>query len=173
VRLRLATSPWWVQGLVYGTFFGVFMTLFYRWQTGGWLAAALGGLSGGIFFGLFMGVFMSRLNRRMLAGLHDLAPEERREVLRASWRGPVPLDGHRRAAARVLLQKRRDETVRTMRWSITVFVGALVLEAFLAITRSPWWWLGAALFLGFLIWSVTTPARMDRRLALLDERAEG
>jgi hypothetical protein len=173
VRLRLAMSPWWVQGLAYGVLFGVGMTVFSRFQLGEWGPAVLGGVVGGALFGLVMGRFMSRVNQRMLSGLEDLGPGERRTVLRGSWRGAVPTDPGHREAARALLQRQRDATVRTLRWSIAVFAGGIVLYVVLALTRTGWWWLGAVLFAGFLAWTLAAPARMDRRLALLRSSPDG
>ena len=54
MRLKLAMSPWWVQALFYGLFFGTAMTILLHLRTGEWLGAALGGLLGGAFFGVFM-----------------------------------------------------------------------------------------------------------------------
>lgn len=162
-------SPWWVQGLAYGLFFGVGMTIFSAVQDGGtWLFAAVGGAVGGVLFGLVMGLTMSRINRRMLAGLDGLTPSEAKTVLRASSRGPAPADPRLREAARALVQRRRLEALRTRRRSIVTFAIGLVLYVVLALTQTWWWWLAAVLFLGFLTLTLVAPARLDRRLAALD-----
>lgn len=168
MRLRLAMSPWWVQGLVYGLFFGTAMTAFSVFQTGGaWLPALGGGLVGGVFFGYFMGRHMSKLNNVLLRGLEGLSPTDQRTVLRGSWRGPIPTDPQQREAAKELLQRRRDNMIATRRWSVIVFAAAIVLYVVLAVTQTWLWWFGAALFLVFLVLTLTTVPRMNKRLASL------
>lgn len=169
MRLKLAMSPWWVQGLAYGLFFGVWMAVFSGVQDGGtWLSAVVGGAVGSIIFGLLMGVTMSKINRRMLVGLEGLTPAESRTVLRASSRGPAPADPRLREAARALVQRRRSEALRTRRRSLVTFAVAVVLYVVLALTQTWWWWVAAVLFLGFLALTLIVPARLDRRLAALE-----
>lgn len=170
MRLRLAMSPWWVQALVYGLFFGAAMAAFSVFRTGAWLPALGGGLVGGVFFGLFMGRYMSKLNRVLLRGLEDFSPADQRMILRGSWHGPIPTDPQQREAARGLLQRRRDNMIATRRWSVIVFAAAIVLYVILAVTQTWLWWFGAALFLVVLVLTLTTVPRMDRRLALLAGR---
>lgn len=167
MRLRLAMSPRWVQGLVYGLFFGAGMTAFSVFRTGAWLPALAGGLVGGVLFGLFMGRYMSKLNTVLLRGLEGFSPADQRTILRGSWRGPIPTDSQQREAAGELLQRRRDNMVANRRWSIIIFAAAILLYIVLAVTQTWLWWFGAALFLVFLILTLTTVPRMDRRLALL------
>lgn len=169
MRLKFATGPWWVQGLVYGSFFGVAIGIFYGLQDGGsWLFAAVGGAVSGILFGALMGVTMSRINRRMLAGLDGLTPAEAKTVGRASSRGPAPTDPRLREAARALVQQRRSEALRTRRRSVVTFALGSVLYVVLALTQTWWWWLAAALFVGFLALTLMAPARLERRLAALN-----
>lgn len=160
-------SPWWVQGLVSGLLFGIGMTVISGVRDGGWVSAAVGGAVGGTFFGLVMGVTMSKINRCMFGGLEGLSRTEVRTVLRASSRGPAPADPRLREAARALVHRQHDEMVRTWRRSIVTFVVALVLYVALALVQSSWWWLAAVVFLGFLIWLLTTPERLRRRLSVL------
>lgn len=165
-------SPWWVQGLVYGLFFGAAMTAFSVFRTGTWLPALGGGLVGGLLFGLFMGRYMSKLNRILLSGLEEFSPADQRTILRGSWRGPIPADPRQRDAVRGLLQRRRSNMIATRRWSVIIFCAAIVLYVVLAITQKWLWWFGAALFLVFLALTLTTVPRMDKRLALLTGDAE-
>ena len=167
MRLRLATSPWWVQGLIYGFFFGAAMTAFAVFRTGAWWPALGGGLVGGGFFGLVMGRYMAKLNLVLLTGLEAFSPADQRAIVRGSWRGPVPTDPQQREAARALLQRRRDAMVATRRWSVIIFAAAIVLYVVLAVTQTWLWWIGAALFLVLLVLTLTTVPRMDRRLRLL------
>jgi hypothetical protein len=73
VRLRLAMSPWWAQGLVYGLLFGFLMTLFFRLDEDSWFPALVSGPMSGLLFGTVMGLTMSRINGRMLVGLEDFS----------------------------------------------------------------------------------------------------
>lgn len=165
-------SPWWVQGLVYGWFFGAAMTAFSVFQTGAWLPGLGGGLVGGVFFGLVMGRSMAKLNETLLSGLEGFSPADQRTIVRGSWRGPVPVDPQQREAAKKLLQRRRANMVATRRWSVIVFAVAIVLYVVLAITQTWLWWFAAALFLVFLALTLTTVPRMDKRLALLNGNAD-
>lgn len=167
MRLRLALSPWWVQGLVYGVFFGAAMTVVYRVQAGSWVVAAASGAGSGLMFGLAMGLMMSRLNRRMLAGLEDLPLTQLRTVARAASRGPAPVDPRLREAAVTLLQRRRDHMLRTRNSTVATFAAVVVLYVVLALSSTRWWWLGAVMFLAFLVATLRAPARLNRRLATL------
>lgn len=172
MRLRLALSPWWLQGLVYGSFFGAAMAAFMVFRTAAWLPALGGGLVGGVLFGLIMGRSMSKLNKVLLRGLDDFSPADQRTILRGSWRGPVPTDPQLREAARELLQRRRDNMIATRRSSVIIFAAAILLYVVLAVTQTWLWWFGAALFLVFLVLTLTTVPRMDGRLALLTGDAD-
>ncbi|WP_375425457.1 hypothetical protein [uncultured Friedmanniella sp.] len=169
MRLKLATGPWWVQGLVYGLFFGTAMTIFYGLRDdGSWVFAVVGGAVSGVLFGLLMGVTMSRINRRMLAGFDELTAAEARTVAKASSRGPAPADPRLREAVKALVQRRRSEALRTRLRSVVTFALGSALYVVLAVTRTWWWWLAAALFLGFLMLTLITPARLEKRLAALN-----
>lgn len=53
------------------------------------------------------------------------------------------------------------------RLSTLTFGALLLLTAVLAITQSPWWWLVAPGYLGLIVLSMITPARLERRLSIL------
>jgi hypothetical protein len=161
-------SPWWVQGLMYGFFFALLMTLFFRLDEKSWFPALVSGPVSGILFGILMGLTMSRINSRMLAGLEDFSSAELRTVARAAARGPAPHDPRLREAAQVMVTRRRDEMLRTRRWSLVFFSVLPVLYVLLAVTQKQWWWwLAAVMFLVFLAYLVTAPGRAERRLAVL------
>jgi hypothetical protein len=171
VRLKLAMGPWWVQGLVHGLLFGFLMTLFFRLDEDSWFPALVSGPISGVFFGVAMGLTMSRINRRMLLGLEVLTSAELRTVARAAARGPAPDDVRLREAAEGLVRRRRDEMLRTRRWSLVLFSALPVLYVLLAITQKQWWWwLAAMVFFIFLAYLLTTPGRVKRRLAVLSPR---
>jgi hypothetical protein len=162
--------PWWVQGLAYGILFGVLMTLFYRLDEKSWFPALISGPFSGVLFGIVMGLTMSKVNHRMLVGLEDLSSVELRTVARAAARGPAPDAPRLREAAELLVTRRRNEMLRTRRWSLVLFSVLPVLYVFLAITQEQWWWwLAAAVFLVFLAFLVTAPRRAERRLAVLGQ----
>lgn len=168
MRLKLAISPWWVQGLAYGLVFGLLMTVFFRLDEDSWFPALISGPVSGVLFGVVMGVTTSRINARMLVGLEDFSLLELRTVARAAARGPAPDDPRLREAAEALVRRRRDEMVRTRRWSLVLFSVLPVVYAFLAVTQEHWWWwLAAVVFLAFLAYLVTAPGRVERRLAVL------
>ena len=171
MRMKLAMSPWWVQGLAYGLLFGFLMTLFFRLDEDTWFPALVSGPISGILFGVVMGLTMSRINGRMFVGLEDFSSLELRTVARAAARGPAPDDPRLREAAEALVRRRQDEMLRTRRWSLVLFSVLPVIYVLLAITQQQWWWwLAAVVFLIFLAYLVTTPGRVERRLAVLNPR---
>jgi len=171
VRLKLAMSPWWAQGLVYGLLFGFLMTLFFRLDEDSWFPALVSGPISGLLFGTVMGLTMSRINGRMLVGLEAFSSVELRTVARAAARGPAPDDLRLREAAEVLVKRRRNEMLRTRRWSLVLFSVLPVIYVLLAITQKQWWWwLAAVVFLVFLAYLVTAPGRVERRLVVLSPR---
>lgn len=143
------------------------MTAFFRLEEGRWFPALVTGPVSGILFGAAMGLTMSRINRRVLAGLEDLSPLERRTVARAAARGPATDDERLREAAAALVRRRQDEMARTRRWSLVLVSVLPVLYVVLAITQSRWWWWAAVAFLVLLAFLVTAPGRAERRLAVL------
>ncbi|SDU92162.1 hypothetical protein SAMN04488544_2006 [Microlunatus sagamiharensis] len=63
-----------------------------------------------------------------------------------------------------LVRRRRDEMVRTRRWSLVLFSVLPGVYAFLAITQEQWWWwLAEVVFLAFLAYLVTRPRRTTTR----------
>lgn len=63
-------------------------------------------------------------------------------VRRASWRGPVPQDPEVRAAARDLVLAQLAQYDKQRRWGPLAFGFFALLSLYLAITESPWFWLG-------------------------------
>lgn len=165
-------SRWWVQGLAYGLFFGVAMTLFFGLRQGEWVGAVVGGAVGGLLFGATMGAIMSRLNRRLLGELATLAPDQLRTVVRASSRGPRPADPQLRAAAKRLVDRQRREALRARRSSVAICAVLIALYVVLALTQSWWWGLGGLLFLSALLLTLRAPARLERRSVFLDTGEE-
>jgi hypothetical protein len=75
----------------------------------------------------------------------------------------------------MLVTRQRDEMRRTRTRGVVTFALALALDVYLALTETSWWWwLAAGLFVGLLTLTLTEPARMERRLAVLSfTRLEG
>lgn len=167
MRLKLAMSRRWVQGLAMGLVFGVLFAVFRGLQDGRWVYAVVVGAVSGVFFGVVMSVVMGRLTGRLLAGVEDLPEQERRVVVRAASGGPVPTDPRLREAARVFAVARQEELQRTWRRSVVIFSVFVAFYVVLALTEEWWWWLAVLLFLGFLGMSLTAPSRLRRRVAAL------
>jgi hypothetical protein len=75
----------------------------------------------------------------------------------------VPADPLVREATARLLSYRYDQAQR-QRWFATVtFTLALGLETVLALTDSPWWWVGSAVFLALLGYQQRELRRLRRR----------
>lgn len=162
-------APWWVQGVIFGLVFAVAMAVVTRYQERQWSASVVvGALLGGAVYGLGMGLFVRRRRPRMLRGLEGFASVERQLVFRAASRGPVPEDSRLREAAIMVLQRRRDDAIRTRPRFIAIFGGFLVLTVVVALMdTSPWWWVAIALWVGFILLTALTPRLIDRRLAVV------
>jgi hypothetical protein len=145
MRERLQNAPWWVMSLISGGFFGACMTVSnYLQHPGNWTKAIVIGLSEGVFFGAFMGPLQVRQRRKRVAAIGNIPARDLRVAGRAVMRGPVPADPKIRQTAEWLATKQLNETER-YRWiGLIMFVFLTVGNVSLALTTSPWWWLGAA-----------------------------
>ena len=167
VRRWPAGAPSWFYALVSGGLFGTAMALFLHVREDpGWAEALIaGGLSGG-FSGVVTGLFVARQRRE----LREAAGDEYEELV------GLPVSGRRRAlerrpelreaAARTLLRS-REKLLRTRRWVVPSAVAFLVLEAWIALTRSPWLWAAVVLFAGILAAQFALPGWIDREVARL------
>jgi hypothetical protein len=159
----LAHASRWQLALITGIPFGVVMGVYAGVQSERWPVAVIGGALGGVIVGPVMGAFAYRQNRSVRETIGGAAVESRRRIVRAAWRGPVPDDPEDRAAAARLADHQRAQMRRTRTLSVGVFAVFLVLESYLAIARSPWFWLAAAFMAGMLALSLLTPRRLERR----------
>lgn len=90
------------------------------------------------------------------------------EVLRAAARGPVPGDEHVRAAARRVVTHRLSELRDAHGAAVVLLTTGTVLSLGLAVTKTPWLLLGAAVVGGLLVdQTVYLPRRLRRRAQLL------
>jgi MFS family permease len=159
----------WVYGLVSGLLFGTAMTGFsaLRDDGGSWRLRIVLGVLAGILFGVGMSVFMRRDFGASRDELVALTVEQRRAVLRAAGRGPAPSDPEIRAVALRQAQRGLDLLRRRRLSSLVVFGLALVLEASLALTSSPWWWFAVAMFAAAVAAQFILPRRLERRIGIL------
>jgi Flp pilus assembly protein TadB len=164
----LLRAPWWVLSLVTGGLFGVNMALFGAlFQEERWPVAVVGGVLAGVLFGAVMGPLLARQNRRWRDSVGTSSTDDLRRARRAARGGPVPTDPEQRALAHRLVTTQLGELRRRRRLSVTVFSVFLVLEAVMAVTRSPWFWLAAAFFAAMLALVLAYPRRLERRAAEL------
>lgn len=169
MRSRLFLAPGWVQALVTGIFFGVYMATLSRLRDDvGWLPAVGIGALSGLLFGVYMGWVARREQTgwRRAAGL-DLDGEELLIVHRAMTKGPMPSDPRLRLAVRHAAD--HDIARQDGPWT-----GAAVLLAFpvvIALHGVDWrWWLvliPLCLWGTYEVWS--HPRRLRARIALLSD----
>ena len=123
----------------------------------------IGAVTFGVFFGVVFGYWL--VGQRRSAGPAVLDPSFR-AALRS---GTVPPDVDTTTWRRAV-EHHRSVMLRQRWFGPVVFgLGTLLYVAF-AVMQDPVWWLGAALFSGFLIASlVQTPRRLRTTAAMLDE----
>ncbi|MGY1856036.1 hypothetical protein [Modestobacter sp. SYSU DS0290] len=104
------------------------------------------------------------LYREVTEGLGD---DEARTAHRAARRGPVPADPRVRGAAVRLLDGRLTAATHLPGVTLAVLVLVGGYTVVLALTGTPWWWLGTAVVLGAAVSWYREPARLRRRRAEL------
>ncbi|GLY32198.1 hypothetical protein [Kineosporia sp. NBRC 101731] len=175
MRIWLVGAPRWKIALVQGTFFGTCMAIFAFFNSSGpeegaarFIGPVVGGVVAGVFFGLFMSHFITNMNSDLIsaAGLND--PQELREAIRASRRGPVPADPRIRQAA-LRVARHHLSVVERQRISSPALFGVFVLGYIaMAFLLSPWWLVAAAFFAAMLVYTVIQPNHLARRIVDLD-----
>lgn len=166
-QARLIHSPWWVLSLVLGSMFGTAMTLYsVVAESGGVASSAVGGLVSGVIFGAVMGPVTARQAHRQRSAIGDIAPHQISALLRASWRGPVPVDPELRAAALRAATHQLDATLRQRTFG-TVLFAALTVASIVFVADSPWWLLATGIFLALLAGQWLTPRTIRHRIKLL------
>jgi hypothetical protein len=165
VRTWLLDQPRWKRAVVLGTTFGAFMTLYMGLtQDVSWVAAVLGGVVAGALFGPIMSqtMFPQEPELRRVVGAARAAG--RRQVSRATWRGPVPGDPDVRAAASAVIAYQLPILERQRRWAPLFYLFMILV----ALTESPWYWAAAAFFAAVLVVQLVLPGHLRRRAELLD-----
>ncbi|QWS33780.1 hypothetical protein [Curtobacterium aetherium] len=165
---RRRSTP--VLMLLTGLPFGAFWFLWTTFTMPGApvLARVVGALVTGAVFGVVFGLWVGRQVQAAGPAVRD------RSFARARRTGVVPADADL-LAWRQALEHQRAQHER-QRWSgPLVFVAATALALWLALTDSPYWWFGVALFVGFLVAFLLSTPRVLRRtrtmLAELDRRS--
>ncbi|KAA1376287.1 hypothetical protein [Aeromicrobium fastidiosum] len=167
MRNRLIHSSWWVLSLVFGSIYGTAMTLYSLVaESGGVASSALGGLVGGVIFGAFMGPVTARQARRQRSAIGDISPHQVSAVMRASRRGPVPVDPELRAAALRAATHQLDANLRQRTFGSVLFA-ALTVASIVFVADSPWWLLATGIFLALLAGQWLTPRTIRHRIKLL------
>lgn len=135
----------------------------------GWIDAVVRAAIGGAAFAVCMWWFVHRRQTRdnnpMLA---SLTRDQRRTAYRAAFRGAAPADPQIRHAAVELARRRLGESLNH-RTPVAALLAALILVCIVAASvGSLWWAVGAAALAAVLVSMFVTPARLCRRLELLE-----
>jgi len=111
----------------------------------------------------FFGVWISRARRRA-GGATQLT-----DVQRGLKRGEVPEDADLGRWSATVEEHHRQ--LRQSLWSGPVVFGVMIVLALcLALTSTPWWWFGVAIFVAFLLFSViTTPRALAKAEVVREE----
>jgi hypothetical protein len=169
VKSWLLRAPLWVLILVDGVPFGLAMALWNHFGVNGtpWSSALLGGGLGGLLFGTLLAPMQRRQHRGLREATGDMPDVAVRSAVRASLRGPVPADPDVRAAAARIGTRQADLMTRQRAWAAPFFALMTAGACWLAVTGTPWWWAGAAFFLGLGAFQLIAPGRYRRRAALM------
>ncbi len=174
MRTRLFLAPAWVQGLVSGVSFAVYMTVFAALFNGeGWPGSLIFGVLVGAMFGAFSAWFAVREQLRWRRSVgRGLSTAEQQIVHRASSKGPVPADPRLRQAAISGATAELNRREGRRREGGATLVGLLALAVVLGVTISPWCFVMALLLVygGYQTWSAPRVARA--RIQVLSREPE-
>ncbi|KAA0096040.1 hypothetical protein CIW49_21120 [Mycolicibacterium sp. P1-18] len=172
---RLPAAPKWVVALLYGVPFGIVTGVYSAaimtnlTMAGRVYVGVVAGMLVGALFGFLLTRLTSSQHQSMGAAVQDVPAELQAAALLAGLRGPAPTNPMVRRAALRVAQDRLQANERR-RWFTTVaFTGLILLYVTLALTSSPWWWIGVAFFTGLLTVHLTSRRRLRRRIALLSD----
>lgn len=161
-----------MHAVVNGALFGLVMGVFYSFRDGLW-PGVLGGLLGGVIFGAIVGPRNAAQARRAGQATRDLSADDAKRARRAVHRGPAPDDPRVRRAAVQLAEQQREELMRTRRLGLVFFTLMGAVAVALAVTGTPWMFLGAAVFAALLVQVLWWPKHLEARRELLTAAAEG
>jgi hypothetical protein len=168
VNRWLIDAPRWVLGSVVALPVAVVLVFMTRTrEDASWTAAIIEGLVVGAVAGAVMGPVLHRKNRRTREAIGDVPDAVRRSAGRAALWGPVPQDPAIRQAA---LRFAEHGLAQASRRPVVTWLGAALFaatNAFLAVTRSPWWWVTTAFWVALLVAFFLMRPRLRRRIELL------
>jgi len=169
VRRWLLTASPWQYALLYGGLFFVAMTLdgrFVRQES--WTATLVGAAIGGAVVGAGIGPLMRRKMKQQLDAVGDVPDDVRYRVAgRSTLRGPLPTDPDERAAQVRLIDHQLAQVRRGRPVAVVVYAVFVAAGVWLAVSRSPWWWLFVAFWLALDVLQLITPTLLHRRAARL------
>ena len=160
-------APWWVLWLVNALILTLVWILFLRFAAG---EAWPGALVQGPLFGVVLGLFLSLVERRQFRRQREAVGEgdvATRVAARPTLTGPVPTDPAERAAALRLVEHQLAEFGRRRTRSVVLQLAFVVVGGWLALERSPWWWMAVVMGIAFLAIILLTQRRLERRAELL------
>jgi hypothetical protein len=164
----LLTAPRWLLSIIYGVFFWAWMVVFGLVWDGFRVGALLSSVLGGLIFGVWTGRQAYEWNQHAREVAGPLTDQEFREVARTQRRGPVPSRPQLREAAARLLRFRLAEHDKQRRPMLFCFAGLTVSFAVAAALGTRWWAAFAVMGAVALIAQLLLPARLDRRLRVLE-----
>ena len=169
MREWMLKAPAWGLALVNGALFTLFWAAWSLVDGQSWTRALVTAVIVGVIFGGIMGP----VQHRQWRGAREVAARSpgglSREVRRASWRGPVPVEPAARRAAHDLLRAQLEQLDRQRRWASPFFAMMAVVAFYLALTDNAWWWLAVVAWTGMAAVHPFARHRLGRRAELLRE----
>lgn len=165
----LRASRWQLTVLMGLLVAPVLVLLFRSVGERSWPAALLMGIVSAVVCAPLLGLLTARGIRDSTPVLQGLPEVERARVELAARRGPVPADAEVRRAALHLVQVRRSAVRATRSRALACATALVLVSGFLALARSPWWWIAVAAGLAMTVAVLVLPRRLDRRAELLRE----
>jgi hypothetical protein len=147
--------------LLAGSFGGLwFLSTFLSMPTAPVAARAIGSVPMGVGFGVVFGLWLGRQWKTSGPAVQD------RSFARARRTGVVPAGADTGTWRQAL--EHQHALYERQRWMAPlVFVPATALGVWLALTETPYWWFGVALFVAVLIGSVVSTPRVLRRTTMM------
>lgn len=168
VNAWLLRAPWWQVGIAMGVLLAPFAVLVFGLAgERSWTAAVLMGVGATAVCAPLLGFVTAHSVRDAMAAVEEVPEHRRAAVERAARRGPVPQDDALREAALHLVEDRLLTVRATRTRALTLPAVLALVAAFLAVARSPWWWLGVAVAAALVVLVLVAAARLERRAELL------
>jgi hypothetical protein len=161
-------APWWKLSLVMGALLAPFFTVMFRLgRDMGWAAAVPTGLLTAAICGPILGYMAWKQAHESISGAGSLPEDHLARAERAARRGAVPQEDELRQAALGIVEHRLLMLHATRVRALVSTASLLVVAVLLAVSHSPWWWMGVGFGLALLAFVLWTPAHLERRAQLL------